>query len=51
MPKLTPKEREQAIRELEDRLTSAIENTPKGITDDEVRGAIFKVASEQNLIK
>ena len=49
MPKLTPKEREQAIRELEGKLTSAIENTPKGITDDEVRRAIFKVASEQNL--
>ena len=51
MPKLAPKERERAVRELEDRLTSAIENTPKGITDDEVRTAMFKVASEQNLLK
>jgi len=51
MPKLTPKERAQAIRELEGKLTSAIESTPRGITDDELRGAILKVSSEQNLIK
>jgi hypothetical protein len=51
MPKLTDKEREQAKKALQDRLTTAIEETPRGLTNGEISGCILKTCIDIGLIE
>ncbi len=48
--KLTEKQREEAKRQLVKRLETAIEETPRGITNGEICGSILKAASNLGLI-
>jgi len=50
MAKLTEQEREQALKALAERLTNAIEQTPKSVTHGEIRECILKVCNELNLL-
>jgi len=50
VPKLTEKERATALYALKSRLTSALEQTPKGVTDREMRAAINEVLISMHLI-
>jgi len=51
MTKLTNKQREQAKKDLQDRLTAAIEESPGGLTDEEMRMCVLKACVETKLIK
>ena len=50
MPKLTDDERAKAIYELKSRLINAIEQTPKGVTDGELREAILSVCIDLKIL-
>ncbi len=50
MAKLTEEERKLALKALAERLQQAIEQTPKGITDAEVRECILKALIELKLL-
>ena len=50
VPKLTDDERLRAIRELRSRLINAIEQTPKGVTDPEIRQAILEVSIDLKIL-
>jgi len=45
------KQREQAKKDLQDRLTTAIEESPRGLTDEEMRMCVLKACAETKLIK
>jgi hypothetical protein len=51
MAKLTNKQREQAKKDLQDRLTTAIEESPRGLTDEEMRMCVLKACVETKPIK
>jgi len=47
--KLTKEQREEAKRQLVERLEAAIEETPRGITDGETRECILKAANNMKI--
>jgi len=50
VPKLTDDERVKAMYELKSRLINAIEQTPKGLTDYEIRQAILEVSIDLKIL-
>jgi len=50
VPKLSDDERAKAMYELKSRLTNAIEQTPKGLTDYELRQAILEVCIDLKIL-
>jgi hypothetical protein len=50
VPKLTDNERVKAMWELKSRLINAIERTPKGLTDYEIRQAILEVSIDLKIL-
>jgi len=51
MSKLTDKEREQAKKALQERLTTSIDESPRGLTLEEMRMCVLKACIETGLIK
>ena len=51
MPKLTNGQREQAKKDLQERLTTAIEESPRGLTNGEISGCILKTCIDIGLIE
>ena len=51
MPKLTDEQGEQAKKALQERLVTAIEESPRGLTNGEIRKCILKTCIDIGLIK
>ena len=50
MAKLTDKDREKAKKELEDRVERAIEQAPKGLTDEELCDCVLRGATKAGIV-
>ena len=50
MAKLTHEEREKAKKGLEDRIEQAIEQSPKGLTNEELCGCVLRDSSKAGII-
>lgn len=50
MAKLTDEKRDKAKKELEDRVEQAIEQAPKGLTDEELCGCVLRGSSKAGII-